>query len=232
MALPIFTIQSFNQSALQPVGAVFAQRVESISVAKSSFTGFSSPNTGRSTAMEKKMNDLTKALLNEINSQAKATYPNAVALVDLNLHFSNIGKNGDNIMLAGQAAATALVKRKTPVVPIAAPIAAPMAAPIAEPAAMAAPQPGPVVMSQPMAAPGPSQPMDMAMAMAQPSQPMVMAPPVPEPMASQPIVMAPPVARPVALPMAQLGPVPQQGARRNRRRTVNRNKRSSRKNRR
>lgn len=217
MALPIFTIQSFNQTALQPVGAVFAQRVESVSVAKSSFAGFSSPNTGRSTAMEKKMNDLTKALISEINSQAKATYPNAVALVDLKLQFSNIGKNGDNILLAGQASATALLKRKAP-----APIAAPIAPPI----------PAPVVMSQPMAAPVamPSQPMDMAMAVAAPvpvaSQPMAMAAPAP----SQPMAMAPPGPEPMA--MAPPAPVPQQGARRNRRRTVNRNKRSSRKNRR
>jgi uncharacterized protein YbjQ (UPF0145 family) len=228
MALPIFTIQSFNQSALQPAGAVFAQRVESVSVAKSSFAGFSSPNTGRSTAMEKKMNDLTKALISEINSQAKATYPNAVALVDLKLQFSNIGKNGDNILLAGQASATALLKRKAP-----APIAAPIAAP--------------VVMSQPMAAPVamPSQPMDMAIAAPVPvasqpmaSQPVAMAPPAPEPMAmappvamaSQPVAMAPPM--PMAPPGPGPAPVPQQGARRNRRRTVNRNKRSSRKNRR
>ena len=219
MALPIFTIQSFNQSALQPAGAVFAQRVESVSVAKSSFAGFSSPNTGRSTAMEKKMNDLTKALISEINSQAKATYPNAVALVDLKLQFSNIGKNGDNILLAGQASATALLKRKA-----SAPIAGPVAAP--------------VVMSQPM---------DMAMAVAAPvpvasqpmaSQPVAMAPPAPEPMAmappvamaSQPVAMAPPMAMAMAPPGP--APVPQQGARRNRRRTVNRNKRSSRKNRR
>ena len=220
MALPIFTIQSFNQTALQPAGAVFAQRVESVSVAKSSFAGFSSPNTGRSTAMEKKMNDLTKALISEINSQAKATYPNAVALVDLKLQFSNIGKNGDNILLAGQASATALLKRKAP-----APIAGPVAAPVVMSQPMAPPGPAP---SQPMAMAPPSQPMDMAsqpmaapvaMALPAPSQPMAMA--APEPMAA-------PMAAPVPVP----GPVPQQGARRNRRRTVNRNKRSSRKNRR
>ena len=70
------------------------------------------------------------------------------------------------------------------------------------------------------------------------SQPVAMAPPAPEPMAmappvamaSQPVAMAPPMAMAMAPPGP--APVPQQGARRNRRRTVNRNKRSSRKNRR
>ena len=203
MALPIFTIQSFNQSVLQPVGAVFAQRVESVSIPKSTFAGFSSPNTGRSTAMEKKMNDLTKALLSEINSQAKATYPNAVALVDLNLHFSNIGKNGDNTLLAGEAAATVLIKRKVSVVPMPIP---------SQPMAMA---------SQPMPVAAPSQPVAMAAPMAM-AAPVAMAMAPPEPMASQPMAMAGPAL------------VPQQGARRNRRRTVNRNKRNrkTRKNRR
>ena len=219
MALPIFTIQSFNQTALQPVGAVFAQRVESVSVAKSSFAGFSSPNTGRSTAMEKKMNDLTKALISEINSQAKATYPNAVALVDLNIQFSNIGKNGDNILLAGQASATALLKRKTPV---------------AAPQPVAVPQVGPVVMSQPMAMapPAPSQPMDMSMAQPVPvaSQPMAVA--ESQPMAP-PGPMAPPVPAPMAMAPPGPAPVPAQGGRRNRRKTVNkRNYKRSRKNRR
>jgi uncharacterized protein YbjQ (UPF0145 family) len=218
MALPIFTIQTFNQTTLQPVGAVFAQRVESVSVAKSSFAGFSSPNTGRSTAMEKKMNDLTKALISEINSQAKATYPNAVALVDLNIQFSNIGKNGENILLAGQASATAIVKRKAPV---AAPQPQPQPQPVAVPQVGPSQPIGPVVMSQPMAM-VPSQPMDMSMAMAPPvpSQPMA----VPE---SQPLAMAAPMA------MAPPVPGPTQGGRRNRRKTVNkRNYKRSRKNRR
>jgi uncharacterized protein YbjQ (UPF0145 family) len=215
MALPIFTIQTFNQTALQPVGAVFAQRVESVSVAKSSFAGFSSPNTGRSTAMEKKMNDLTKALISEINSQAKATYPNAVALVDLNIQFSNIGKNGENILLAGQASATAIVKRKA---------AAPQPQPVAVPQVAPSQPMGPVVMSQPMAIapPAPSQPIDMAMAPPVASQPMA----VPE---SQPL------AAPVPMAMAPPAPAPgpTQGGRRNRRKTVNkRNYKRSRKNRR
>jgi len=230
MALPIFTIQSFNQTALQPVGAVFAQRVESVSVAKSSFAGFSSPNTGRSTAMEKKMNDLTKALISEINSQAKATYPNAVALVDLNIQFSNIGKNGENILLAGQASATAIVKRK-------AAVAAPQPQPVAVPQ-VGPSQPMAMVASQPMAIapPAPSQPIDMAMAMAPPGP---MAAPMPvasQPMAvaeSQPMAMAPPAPMAMAMAPPAPAPGPTQGGRRNRRKTVNkRNYKRSRKNRR
>jgi uncharacterized protein YbjQ (UPF0145 family) len=109
--LPVFTIQTFNQNALQPAGAVFAQRVETISLARNLFAGIGGIVGGRSTLMEKKMNDLTQALMQELDLQAKKMYPNAVALVNVQLIFSDIGKTESNMFLAGQASATALIKR-------------------------------------------------------------------------------------------------------------------------
>ena len=113
--LPIFTIQTFNQAALQAAGSVFVQRVESISIARNFFAGVTGVAGGRSTMMEKKMNDLTQALMQELDSQAKKMYPNAVALVNVQVHFSDIGKNDQNMFLAGQASATILIKRVKPV---------------------------------------------------------------------------------------------------------------------
>jgi len=110
-ALPVFTIQTFNQNALQPAGAVFAQRVESISVARGFFSGVTGVAGGRSTMMEKKMNDLTLSLMQELDTQAKKMYPNTVALVNVQIHFSDIGKTDSNMFLTGQASATALIKR-------------------------------------------------------------------------------------------------------------------------
>ena len=113
--LPVFTIQTFNQNALQPAGAVFAQRVESISIARNFFAGVSGIVGGRSTIMEKKMNDLTTVLMEELDIQAKKIYPNAVALVNVQVHFSDICKSDSSMFLAGQASATALIKRVKPV---------------------------------------------------------------------------------------------------------------------
>ena len=132
--LPVFTIQTFNQTALQPAGAIFAQRVESISIGRNFVAGVAG---GRSTMMEKKMNDLTKALMEELDLQAKKLYPNVVALINVQVHFSDIGKNDSNMFLAGQASATALIKRVKAVgqsmIPSSAPLAsAPLAsAPLA-----------------------------------------------------------------------------------------------------
>jgi uncharacterized protein YbjQ (UPF0145 family) len=153
--LPVFTIQTFNQNALQPAGAVFAQRVETISVGRSFFAGTGS--TGRNTMMEKKMNDLTQAIIQELDIQAKKMYPSAVALVNVQVHFSDIGKTDSNMFLSGQASATALIKRVKPVgqsmipspaasAPMASPLASPMASPLASP--LASP-----VASAPMASP-------------------------------------------------------------------------------
>ena len=131
MRLPIFTIQTFNQTALQPAGAIFVQRVESISVARNFLAGITGVAGGRNTMMEKKMNDLTAALMEELDLQAKKMYPNAVALVNVSLHFSDIGKNDDNMFLAGQASATALIKRNkatSSAMPSAMPSAAPSSA--------------------------------------------------------------------------------------------------------
>ena len=111
MALPIFTIESFNQNTLQAAGAVFAQRVETVSLLRDLFAGIGGIIGGRSTTMEKKMDDLTKVLLEEIQAKTISKYPNAVALIDLNLLFSDIGKTQNNMFLAGQASATVLIRK-------------------------------------------------------------------------------------------------------------------------
>ena len=156
--LPVFTVQTFNQSALQPAGAVFAQRVESISVARSFFAGVGGAAGGRSTMMEKKMNDLTKALMEELDLQAKKMYPNAVALVDVNVHFSDIGKTDSNMFLAAQASATAIIKRVKPVGQSMMPSASPVASqPVASQPVASQPVASPVpVASQPVASPVPA----------------------------------------------------------------------------
>ena len=114
MALPMFTIQTFNQSVLQPAGAVFAQRVEAVSLLRDF--------VGQSTFMEKKMNDLTNVLKDELQKKAKEQYPNVVALVDVMLTFSNIGNDASSMFIAGQISATALVRAPSKAAPTPTPI--------------------------------------------------------------------------------------------------------------
>jgi uncharacterized protein YbjQ (UPF0145 family) len=127
--IPIFTTQVFNQSTLQPVGAIFVQRVESISVVRDLMAGFGGIVGGRSKTMEKKMNDLTVVVLQELQDQAKAKYPNAVAIVGVNIDFSQIGSGENDKFIAGQASGTVLVKRAGGSTAPAQPPVAPMALP-------------------------------------------------------------------------------------------------------
>jgi len=187
MALPIFTIQSFNQNALQAAGAVFVQRVESVSLLRNVVAETGGSIGGRSTTMEKKMEDLTKSLLSEIQAQTKAKYPTAVALVDFHIAFSDIGKTDQNVFLAGQASATALVRksRKVPnssMAPLASESVAPVGsvAPMAPMAPMAPPMAPPMPMPTPMSVP-------------------------PVPMSVPPMAMAPPMAIPIQSGNAPVG---------------------------
>jgi uncharacterized protein YbjQ (UPF0145 family) len=109
MAIPVFTTNVFNQNLLQPVGAIFVQRVESVSVARDFMAGLGAIVGGQSKTMEKKMNDLTAAVLQELQTQTKAKYPNAVAIVGVDVDFSVIGQTND--FIAAQARGTVLVKR-------------------------------------------------------------------------------------------------------------------------
>jgi uncharacterized protein YbjQ (UPF0145 family) len=172
MSLPIFTIPTFNQDALQAVGAVFAQRVESISIVRNFFAGIGGIAGGRSEMMEKKMNDLNKAIIEEIQIQARKAYPKAVALVDLKITFSDIGKNDQNMFLAAQASATAIIRRTkasaaaSPIpgslpealVPVPSPILAPMASPMASQPMASQPMASQAMASQPMASQPQAQP--------------------------------------------------------------------------
>jgi len=158
MPLPLITVQTFNQSSLQAAGAVFVQRVESVSVSRGLLAGITGApsGTGRNELMEKKMNDLTQVLLSELDIQAKKKYPAAIGLVNADIDFTISGQDA-SMMLIGKASATVLVKRTKPLVssgtmpePAAMPAAMPMSRPMSEPAAMPMSAPMAMPMSAPM----------------------------------------------------------------------------------
>jgi uncharacterized protein YbjQ (UPF0145 family) len=113
MPLPLITVQSFNQNTLQAAGAVFVHRVEAVSVSRGLLGGITGAAAGRNEAMEKKMNDLTQALLNDLDTQAKKMYPSAIGLVNADIDFTISGQDA-SMMLIGKASATVLIKRVKP----------------------------------------------------------------------------------------------------------------------
>jgi hypothetical protein len=207
--LPIFTIQTFNQNALQAIGAVFAQQVEGVPI---------SITPGRNPAMEQKIADLTKALKEQLNTSALSSYPKALALVDLKISFTEIGSSGQNILLLGQATATALTKKASK----------PPSNRVNQGSA-----------SGPMQASGPMPLSQGSMANLFGSSSPLGQMPAPDPFGSlSPAPMAPPMAPPMPAPMPvpNLGPISnmsipknfQRGGTRNRRRANKSNKRGKR----
>ena len=107
----MFTTQVFNQNTLEPVGSVFVQRVETVSIFRNIVAGLAGLFGGRSELIEKKMNDLSRVLMEELQLEARKKYPLTVALVDVKVLFSHIGGDESGIFLSGQASGTILVKR-------------------------------------------------------------------------------------------------------------------------
>ena len=97
--LAVFTTQTFSQTSLQPGGAVFANRVEIINVSKNA--GISE---GRNILMEKKIGELTRSLMGELDIQAKKMYPTSVALVNVDLHLPRLSKTGLPLEAVGSTA--------------------------------------------------------------------------------------------------------------------------------
>lgn len=113
--LPLITIQSFNQSALQAKCAIFVQRVEAVSIGRGFLAGITGMAGGRNELMEKKMNDITQGLLDDLDAKARKAHPNAAALVNANINLSTSGEDA-SMMIIGQASATVLIQRSKPLV--------------------------------------------------------------------------------------------------------------------
>jgi uncharacterized protein YbjQ (UPF0145 family) len=113
--LPLITIQTFNQTNLQAAGAIFVQRVEAVSIGRGFLAGITGMGGGRNELMEKKMNDITQGLLDDLDAKARKTYPNAIGIVNANMDLSTSGEDA-SMMIVGQASATVLIPRSKPLV--------------------------------------------------------------------------------------------------------------------
>ena len=168
--LPIFTTQQYDQTKLQPLGALFTQEVYPLLNPKASSGGIfgsGSPGTniaGKAALMKAKMKEVTESLKNYLSASAREKYPDALAIIDVRFHFNEFVAP-EALYIVGSAAGTA-IKRKVvepipaipqgapmpPVQPFSQPLAMAQGAPMPMPMAMAAPMPiAPQLFSQPLA---------------------------------------------------------------------------------
>ena len=155
--LPIYNIQVYDQKKLLALPSVIVRRVESISIPRNIFAGVTG---GRNIEMEKKMNDMMVGLIDDLKKEALRVNNKVVALLGLDIQYSEIGQSSGNMLLCAQAIATPIIRR--PVTQNTRP-ALPVESVASESVGPVAPvQPGPVAPAGPMqpapVAPGPSMP--------------------------------------------------------------------------
>ena len=161
--LPIYNIQTYDQKKLLALPSVIVRRVESINIPRNILAGITGATGGRNIEMEKKMNDMMVGLIDDLKKEALRVNNKVVALLGLDIQYSEIGKSSGNMLLSAQAIATPIIRRPVtqntrpplPVESVASESVGPVA-PVA-PVAPLAPAMPPVPPVAPVA-PGPSMP--------------------------------------------------------------------------
>ena len=175
--LPIYNIQVYDQKKLLALPSVIVRRVESINMPRNILAGITGVTGGRNVEMEKKMNDMMIGLIDDLKKEALRVNNKVVALLGLDIQYSEIGKSSGNMLLSAQAIATPIIRRPVtqnirppslsesvasdsvpPVGPMPPPM--PPVAPVAPPMPPVAPvaPPMPPVAPVPPMPPGPSMP--------------------------------------------------------------------------
>jgi uncharacterized protein YbjQ (UPF0145 family) len=109
--IPIYNIQLYDQKKLLAISSIIVRRVESVSIARNFLAGITGIVGGRNLEMEKKMNDLMTGVLDDLRKEALRINNKTIALIGLDIQYSEIGKSSDNMFLSAQAIATPLIRR-------------------------------------------------------------------------------------------------------------------------
>ena len=171
--IPIYNIQTYDQKKLLALPSVIVRRVESINIPRNILAGITGATGGRNIEMEKKMNDMMVGLIDDLKKEALRVNNKVVALLGLDIQYSEIGKSSGNMFLSAQAIATPIIRRPVtqntrPALPVES-VASDSLAPVAPampqmPPAVPMPPVAPVAPAAPVAppmppvAPGPSMP--------------------------------------------------------------------------
>ena len=109
--LPIYNIQTYDQKKLLALPSVIVRRVESINLPRNILAGITGVTGGRNIEMEKKMNDMMVGLIDDLKKEALRVNNKVVALLGLDIQYSEIGKSSGNMFLSAQAIATPIIRR-------------------------------------------------------------------------------------------------------------------------
>ena len=95
MSFPLLSTPQFDATKSTPVGTVFLNNVESISMLRSAFAGFGAAFGGKNTLIQEAVDRLQARGLAAFTAKVQTTYPNTVMVVGLHTDVSEVGSSNE-----------------------------------------------------------------------------------------------------------------------------------------
>jgi uncharacterized protein YbjQ (UPF0145 family) len=108
MAVPLYSLQSIDTKKYTPLGAVFGKRIEAISLFRGFAAGIQGLFGGKIGMVEKKIQDATEGAKQDLLAQTLQQYPETKAIVGLQIHITDVGRDDSNQFLLVTAQGTAV----------------------------------------------------------------------------------------------------------------------------
>lgn len=113
MAVPLYTISTFNQQKYMPLGAIFGKRIEAISLFRGFAAGFQGLFGGQIGMVEKKIQDAMEGAKADLLKQAQLMYPQAQAVIGLQIHITDVGRDDKTQFILATAQGTVIGPRES-----------------------------------------------------------------------------------------------------------------------
>lgn len=111
MSIPLLSINYFDTQKYVAAGAVFGKRIEAISLFRGIAAGIQGLFGGQIGMVEKKIQDGTEGAKADLLKQALATYPQARAIVGLQIHITDVGRDDQNQFILTTAQGTVIIPK-------------------------------------------------------------------------------------------------------------------------
>jgi uncharacterized protein YbjQ (UPF0145 family) len=108
MSFTLLTTPQFDPTKYTPVGTVFLNNVESISLLRSAFAGFGAIFGGKNTLIQEAVDRLQARSLAAFTAKVQTTYPNTVMVIGLHIDISEVGRSDDATFMVMTVTGTCL----------------------------------------------------------------------------------------------------------------------------
>jgi len=110
--IPVYTTKLFNTNKhITPLGVVIGNDIESISLGRAWLDDMASFTGGSSGLMRKKMNDLFKKAMRDLQRNTATEFPEATAIYNAEFHFNTMEGEDSGLIKVGSAIVQNIIKK-------------------------------------------------------------------------------------------------------------------------